>query len=95
MIAIKRRLFVCCYDISDDKARREVHRVVRSFSCGGQKSAYECFLSPSEAALLLAMTKGALDDSDNLVLQPISDAREIMTLGCVIKPVNLGFCYLG
>ncbi|HHQ4593940.1 TPA: CRISPR-associated endonuclease Cas2 [Aeromonas veronii] len=95
MFAIKRQLFVCCYDISDDKARKSVHRVVRSFACGGQKSAYECFLSPSEAALLLAMTQGSLADGDNLVLQPISTARDIVTLGCASKPVNLGFCYLG
>jgi CRISPR-associated protein Cas2 len=94
-LEIKRKLFVCCYDIANTSDRRLVHRIVSSFACGGQKSAYECFLSVGEQNLLMNLTKPYCQELDSFVLQPISDAKDIIVLGIANKPVNIGFLFLG
>ncbi|MFA0465428.1 hypothetical protein AB4524_00820 [Vibrio breoganii] len=92
---IQRRLYLCCYDISDTQARRGVHRIVSTFASGGQKSAYECFLSIGERHLLLNLTAPFMDECDNLVLQPLNKAQSIITLGVAQRPINSGFTFIG
>lgn len=92
---IQRRLYLCCYDITDSRARRSVLRIVATYSSGGQKSAYECYLSYAERHTLLALTSSYLDECDCLVLQPLNPSSDIKTFGIASKPVNVGFLFLG
>jgi CRISPR-associated protein Cas2 len=47
-----RDLFLVCYDISDPKRLQRVHKRVMAYAVGGQKSFYECWLTPAELSRL-------------------------------------------
>jgi CRISPR/Cas system-associated endoribonuclease Cas2 len=69
--------------------------MVMTFSSGGQKSAYECFLTQQEHYLLNMLAQQFLEESDSFVLQPIADASDIRTYGIGVKPINRGFIFIG
>lgn len=43
-----RVLYLVCYDICDPSRLRRVHHYLRGFKVGGQKSFFECWLTPPE-----------------------------------------------
>lgn len=43
-----RSLYLVCYDISCPRRLHRVHRFLRGFKVGGQKSFFECWLTPPE-----------------------------------------------
>lgn len=45
---MNRCLYLICYDIADPGRLRRVHRCVKAYAIGGQKSFYECWLTPAE-----------------------------------------------
>jgi CRISPR-associated endonuclease Cas2 len=92
---IKRQLFICCYDISDDDRREKIRSIVKSFSIGGQYSCYECFLSRSEYHMLIRLLDFYSDGDDSIVLQPVLSNKAMRVLGVASIPVNLGFTYIG
>lgn len=49
---MSRSLYLICYDISDQKTLRKIHRLVSSYAIGGQKSFYECWMTNSDFILL-------------------------------------------
>lgn len=92
---IRRGLYLCCYDVQSDEQRNRVHRIVASFAIGGQKSAYECYLSPGERHTLENLVKNGLSESDSLVIQPIVDAKLIKVIGIGRQPSYRSFTLLG
>lgn len=49
----ERNLFLVCYDIHDQQVYKKVHRAVKAFAVGGQKSCFECWMTNSEKKELL------------------------------------------
>lgn len=45
---MQRSLYLVCYDISDSKRLRKVHQLIKAYAIGGQKSFYECWLTPKD-----------------------------------------------
>ena len=43
-----RTLYLVCYDICEPKRLQRVHRYLIGYKVGGQKSFFECWLTPSE-----------------------------------------------
>lgn len=43
-----RTLFLVCYDVSEPKRLRRVHRYLMGYKVGGQKSFFECWLTAAE-----------------------------------------------
>ncbi|MDR1686844.1 MAG: CRISPR-associated endonuclease Cas2 [Desulfovibrio sp.] len=43
-----RTLFLVCYDISGQNRLHRVHNCVKAYAVGGQKSFYECWMTPAE-----------------------------------------------
>lgn len=62
-----RQLFLVCYDISDPPTLRRVHRTVRAFAIGGQKSFYECWLTSAERRFLQARLLALMDEATDRV----------------------------
>lgn len=50
-----RKIYLICYDISDVKVYRKVHKLVKGYAVGGQKSCFECWLTESEKQILAAL----------------------------------------
>jgi CRISPR-associated protein Cas2 len=49
---MSRAFFLVCYDVADQKRLHRVHKQVQAFAVGGQKSFYECWLTPAELRFL-------------------------------------------
>lgn len=92
----QRRLHIAAYDVVDDRRRRAVHRIVRGFASGSQKSVYECLLSPAEQQQLIASTEAQLELSEDRFFIVTLEARGLFIgLGRAIAPSATGFCYVG
>ncbi len=49
-----RTLYLVAYDVTDPSRLRRVHRFMVGWKVGGQKSFYECWLTPAERELVLS-----------------------------------------
>lgn len=91
-----RKLFLAAYDVREPKRLRAALRVIKGFASGGQKSAYECWLTAAEREALVAAMAEVLDLAvDSFAIIPLEPRRPAITLGIASKPVDPAFFYLG
>ena len=62
-----RCLYLVCYDIASPKRLRKVHRCIKSYAIGGQKSFYECWLTASEQQSLKEDLFALLNEAEDRV----------------------------
>lgn len=48
MADARRNLFLICYDVASPKRLYRVHKFLLGYKVGGQKSFFECWLTPAE-----------------------------------------------
>lgn len=95
MKANNTQLYLVAYDVKDDKRLNEVHSIVKDYAIGGQKSAFECFLSYQQHQTIRQRLQAAIDtEIDRIMIIPIN-ANKLATLGTAIPPKNLDFFYIG
>ena len=70
-----RRWWLLAYDIREPRRLQRVHRAVRAFGMGGQKSVHECWLSARERAELRRRLIDLLDRSRDRLLMIRLDPR--------------------
>lgn len=91
-----RLLYLVAYDVRDPKRLRQTHQVLKEFACGGQKSAFECYLSDAERNELVSRVEQCMDtDEDALLVIRLTDPDNVSTLGVAVKPVDELYTYLG
>ena len=56
-----RVLYLVCYDIASPSKLQKVHKQVKAFAIGGQKSFYECWLTKWELMDLKAWFESVID----------------------------------
>lgn len=94
-VEVKRKLFLAAYDVGDPKRLRAALRIIKSFASGGQKSVYECWLTPSERTGLAAAMSAVLNFSeDSFVIIPLEPRRPQAVLGIAAKPADPALFYL-
>jgi CRISPR-associated protein Cas2 len=79
-----RTLFVVVYDISNDRRRTRVHKILSGFGQWTQFSVFECFLNAKELVLLHARLREYLKiDEDNVRFYPLcqSCCDKVETIG--------------
>lgn len=92
----KRALFIAAYDVANPARRQQLHRVVRNYATGGQKSVFECFLTPSERQALLVHARWLIDErEDRFALLRVEERAAPLLLGRVTAPANPRFLYVG
>lgn len=92
----KRVLYIAAYDVSEPARLRKVHHVVKRFATGGQKSVFECFLTPTEREELLADARELLDEEeDRLALLRVEQRTRPMLLGIAVPASDPDFYYVG
>ena len=92
----KRVLYIAAYDVSEPARLRKVHHVVKSFATGGQKSVFECVLTPAEREELLADARELLDeDEDRMALLRVEQRTRPMLLGIAVPASDPDFFYVG
>ncbi|MDW8324868.1 MAG: CRISPR-associated endonuclease Cas2 [Burkholderiales bacterium] len=91
----ERNLFLAAYDVADPRRLRLALDLIKGQATGGQKSAYECFLTPAEEAQLLHDMAWVLDPEDDRFLLVTLDPRaRVYTLGRAVQPVHPEHFYL-
>lgn len=79
---MQRQSAIIAYDISDDKIRRKVHKILLEWRIDGQKSVHECQLSQAEARELFIQLGQTIDRrSDSLLLAWLAPQRQAQALG--------------
>ena len=77
------RPIVIAYDISKNKTRNRVFKILREWRLDGQKSVHECRLDRQKAEELFIQLGSSIDtETDNLLMAWISTRRKILTRGC-------------
>jgi CRISPR-associated protein Cas2 len=92
----QRQLYLAAYDISCNRRLRKALFVLRGVASGGQKSVFECFLTPAEKAQLLADMQQVIDPlEDRFILLQLAGAKHIRILGKAVLPQDGSFYYVG
>ncbi|MGB4466882.1 MAG: CRISPR-associated endonuclease Cas2 [Azovibrio sp.] len=90
-----RCLYLVCYDISCPKRLYRVHRFLLGYKTGGQKSFFECWLSPAE---LSEVRRGLLQrmnpDEDRAHIFQLDPRQQTRQLGAAKAPHNGAFMIL-
>lgn len=62
-----RALYLVCYDVSCNRTRRAVHKVLAGFRVSGQKSAFECLFTAGELQRVIGTVEELIDpDTDRV-----------------------------
>jgi len=65
---MKRRAAIIAYDISSNRARYRVLKVLKEWRLDGQKSVHECLLSEAQAEELFIQLSAVIEADDRLLL---------------------------
>lgn len=91
-----RQLYLAAYDISSNRRLRKALYVLRNYASGGQKSVFECYLTNTEKAKLLADISLVINPAeDRFILLRLAGAKQVRTLGKAIIPQDGSFFYVG
>jgi CRISPR-associated protein Cas2 len=78
----KNKPIIVAYDISKDKIRRKIFKILKLWRIDGQKSVHECRLNQRQAEELFLQLNDPIDQStDRLLMAWISQNRKILTRG--------------
>lgn len=92
----QRDLYLAAYDVSDPGRLRASLDLVKAYATGGQKSAYEIFLTKAERArLLLDMAQVLDEEEDSFLLLRLDPRSRVHTLGVATEPVDPPYFYFG
>lgn len=91
-----RKLYLVAYDVRQPKRLAAALKVVKGFASGGQKSAYECWLTTRELVCLYGRLLGVLEmQSDSVAFFPLELQRPMSALGTAVAPADPEFFYIG
>ena len=76
------RPIVIAYDITQNKIRARVRKILKEWNLDNQKSVYECRLTHAQAEeLFLQLTYEIDKKTDNIIMTWLEPRRKILTLG--------------
>ena len=91
-----RDLYLVAYDVRDPKRWAKVHKLVVGYATGGQKSAFECFLTEAERRDLVLQLQVTLDLSeDRAHVVRLRRNCAVWTLGVAVPPQDPVFYFVG
>ena len=92
----QRQLYLAAYDISCPRRLRKALKVLRAYASGGQKSVFECYLSPSEKSQLLEEMSQVIDEQeDRFIVFKLIGIKHVRVLGKAVLPQDGAFYYVG
>lgn len=93
---MNRTLYLIAYDIADEGRLNRVRTVLKGYSTGGQKSAYECFLTGGELKSVLTDLRTLIDpDEDRVHVFVMDDRSKTHALGIAVQPKDPQYFYIG
>lgn len=95
-VGVKRKFRIAAYDIREPRRLQQALHVLKGFSTGGQKSVFECFLTPAEHAELMRDMESLMDpEEDRFLTVEGGTGVAVRTLGIAVAPEDPPFFYLG
>ncbi len=92
----KRALYIAAYDVASPSRLRKAHHLAKSFATGGQKSVFECFLTPIERKRFVLEAVDLLDDhEDRFVLLRVEERTNALLYGIALPAADPEFYYVG
>lgn len=92
----ERDLYLAAYDVAHPKRLRASLDLIKGYATGGQKSAYEIFLTPAEKGQLLHDMALILDErEDRFFLLRLDPRARVYTLGVATEPADPPYFYFG
>lgn len=93
---MNRKLYLAAYDVVEPSRIPRLRRIVIAHAYGGQKSAFECWLSSGERRELLERAQAAMDpERDRFLVVRLDPAREPLSAGVARPFADPLFFYLG
>lgn len=87
-----RSLYLVAYDIADPRRLYRVHRFLLGWKIGGQKSFYECWLTPAELSAVLRELEGLIDaDADRVHVFQLDPRMKPRLLGVASAAPTMPF----
>lgn len=91
-----RRLYLIAYDVCDPGRLNRVRELLKAYSTGGQKSVYECWLTPAELTEVTEMLRRLIDATvDRAHVVTLDGRSRPHTLGIAVPPADPAFFYFG
>lgn len=90
-----RRLYLAAYDIRSPRRLRRALKVLKDYACGGQKSVFECYLSPKEKLELMRRIASVMDETEDRFLVVPVKPDAVRVLGIAVMPADPDFFYVG
>jgi CRISPR-associated protein Cas2 len=91
-----RDLYLAAYDVAHPRRLRASLDLVKGYASGGQKSVYECHLTPAEKAHLLHDLSLVLnEEEDRFLLVRLDPRARVFTLGIAVEPTDGEYFYYG
>lgn len=92
---MRRKLYLVAYDVRHPRRLAAAVRVVRGFASGGQKSAYECWLTDAEHVELMSALEDVLDLAQDAVASiPLDPRAPVTVFGKAVPPADPEFFYV-
>lgn len=92
----KRKLHITAYDVRDPSRLRRMLYVIKDYATGGQKSAYECYLSKAEHHELIIKVMQTIDlNEDRFACIELRQSNQPKVIGKAILPQDLNYFYIG
>ena len=92
----QRQLFLAAYDVREPKRLKRALHILRDYTCGGQKSVFECYLTVSEKQRLIKRVLALLDETEDFFLiVPLRQSTPVKAIGTATTPVDASFLYIG
>jgi CRISPR-associated protein Cas2 len=87
---------IIAYDISKNKTRYRVHKILKAWRIDGQKSVHECILDPNRAQELFIQICGDINPKTNsLMMARIEPHRKILYRGIGKERIKNGMVHVG
>jgi CRISPR-associated protein Cas2 len=91
-----RDLYIAAYDIRSHRRLCAALKLVKAYATGGQKSVFECFLTPGERRRLLGDMREVIEpEEDRFLLIRLDPRSRVHTLGIAVEPEDPPFFYHG
>ena len=92
----RRELYIAAYDIANPKRSRQVRRTITKYASGGQRSVFECYLTPAERRVLLVRVRSLISEKeDRFALLRVEERTKPLLLGTATPPVDPDIRYVG
>lgn len=91
-----RELYLVAYDVRQPSRLRRALHILKDYASGGQKSAFECYLTRGERQELIERMHDTLELSvDAFVIARMTQRNTVSTLGKAVQPLDELYTYIG